>query len=628
MATPDRTEELVRAMLARRADGPAPGWLADRTMHAVTAARQERRGFADRIQLPDGTPARVALAAAITLLLVALAGSALAVGGYLDDILDPGPALPAVIVGPEGGSPSAGSLPPDGDASPEPADASPVAAPTPRPVPDTLAADTLAVVTKGGRNLRVRTAPGLGSDSKQLEPLLPAGARMFVVGGPVPADGYDWYEVQTDAWTSDIDLYGWVAAADKEGAPWIKPSAPSCPDARDSVAIAETAPLDRLACFGDAPYEVLARQVFLMDDEDEDEPCPWAPGNGACSIEPSWMGVSVELFIGEMDSAPGETGGVLTMSVVIPPEVQAAAPGLEYAEDLRVTLSADSPEARDCRYLDRSGDEVQPRARAVLDCRTRLVVRDLAWDTSRPPEAELSTDSMAIVVVDSLAIESEPWEETRVVEDRLGYGTRVYVDAQWPEAGPAEWYAILPEEPQNPRYGWVPATIDGTPTLEADDVDCVPMDDWPSFVELSRVERLACVGSDPVALDMWVWRMQAANPEWSDGCTAWTYMPQPYVGVTCDATPEWLATFSGVAARRPGDMEMFVAIEPSTLAASDLPDAPEWARVTGSWEWPTSDECRVRDAATGQELLRPAHAAIYCRATFVVTGIEPATTSP
>ena len=109
MATPDRTEELVRAMLERRADAPIPTWLADRTMHAVAASRQERPGLLHRLALPNGTPARVALVAAVALLLVALVGSALAVGGLLDEILDPGPGLPAVVVDPGDGSPSAGS---------------------------------------------------------------------------------------------------------------------------------------------------------------------------------------------------------------------------------------------------------------------------------------------------------------------------------------------------------------------------------------------------------------------------------------------------------------------------------------------------------------------------------------
>ena len=231
--------------------------------------------------------------------------------------------------------------------------------------------------------------PASGADSEKLEPLLPTGTRMFVVGGPEPADGYDWYEVQTDSQESDIDLYGWVAAVGKDGAPWIKPSAPKCPEVLDGEAIAGTSRLDLLACYGDAPYEVVARALFLVTDVGDD-PCPWSPGPGACSIEPSWMGEQAELFVGEFETGPGETGGVLTAPVVIPPEMLAAARAAEDAEDVRVTLSADSPLARDCRFLDKSGDEVAPRARAILECRMRPVVQDLAWDAVDQPSDGLS----------------------------------------------------------------------------------------------------------------------------------------------------------------------------------------------------------------------------------------------
>jgi hypothetical protein len=51
-------------------------------------------------------------------------------------------------------------------------------------------------------------------------------------------------------------------------------------------------------------------------------------------------------------------------------------------------------------------------------------------------------------------------------------------------------------------------------------------------------------------------------------------------------------------------------------------------QVTGSFERPESETCRVRDGATGADLLPPAQAAIYCRMTFVVTALGPPTTTP
>ena len=616
MATPDRTEELVRAMLERRADTPIPTWLADRTMHAVAASRQERPGLLDRLALPNGTPARVALVAAVALLLVALVGSALAVGGLLDEILDPGPGLPAVVV-PGDGSPSSGSPASDGMASAEPSAPASVAVPTPRPVPDTLVADTIAVVTKTGDGLRVRSAPGVGADSEKLEPLLPARTRMFVVGGPTPADGYDWYEVQTDSQESDIDLYGWVAAAGKDGDPWIRPSAPKCPDTLDGEAIAGTSRLDLLACYGDAPYEVEARALFLVTDVGDD-PCPWSPGPGVCSIEPSWMGEQAELFVGEFETGPGETGGVLTAPVVIPPEMLAAARDAEDAEDVRVTLSADSPLARDCRFLDKSGNEVAPRARAILECRMRPVVQALAWDAVDQPSDGLPTDSMATVSADMVDVWSAPDPEgDATVLYTVPAGTLVYIDAAV-SGDDGEWVGIVPEDPAIGRYGWVREDDAGDPVLEPASLDCPREGDWAAFNRLSPVLRLACSDGEPVTVDVVIDAVPEPQPTSAFACMAFPYIAgRP----PCQATPAWLASPTGVDVTGPGDIT-FPALDPELLSQSALPSTPTVMRVTGRYEHPAADDCRVTNPTTGEDLMVPAEAAVYCRARFVIERIE------
>ena len=97
----------------------------------------------------------------------------------------------------------------------------------------------IAVVTPAGDGLRVRSRPEVSADSKKLTPLLAAGSRMLVVNGPVPADGYDWYEVR-----ADNDLFGWVAAG-KDGEDWIAPAAANCTDDLDESALVDRRP-DRL----------------------------------------------------------------------------------------------------------------------------------------------------------------------------------------------------------------------------------------------------------------------------------------------------------------------------------------------------------------------------------------------
>ena len=240
---------------------------------------------------------------------------------------------------------------------------------------------------------------------------------------------------------------------------------------------------------------------------------------------------------------------------------------------------------------------------------------------------DLPTDSLAFVGADGLEVWSTPREVTRVVEGRIAPESLVYVDDRWPETGAAEWYAVLNGDPQDPRYGWVKAPTDSEQLVPVEP-DCAPMTDWSAFIELSRLERLVCTEAEPVTLDMYAWAMQPANPDWSDGCDAFSYLPSTGGSSVCQATPEWLATFSGVVMRRPGHMEMLATYDPSVLDRSAFATSETWVRVTGAWKTPASSECRVRDATTGNDLLYPEQAAIYCRATFVITGIGPATTSP
>ena len=83
-------------------------------------------------------------------------------------------------------------------------------------------------------DLRVRSKPGVSDDSTKLEPLLQEGELVVVVDGPVQASGYDWYQVHPVI-PIDTDTprppFGWVAAAGKDGEPWIEPATVDCPAA-------------------------------------------------------------------------------------------------------------------------------------------------------------------------------------------------------------------------------------------------------------------------------------------------------------------------------------------------------------------------------------------------------------
>ncbi len=101
---------------------------------------------------------------------------------------------------------------PTASPTPEPT-ASPVPTPTPIPTPGrtdipSFAGAELVDTTIDG--MRVRQRPG--TDARIIAPLLPLGARLEVVMGPIVNDGQGWYLV-SDAQAQDLGFEeGWVAA--------------------------------------------------------------------------------------------------------------------------------------------------------------------------------------------------------------------------------------------------------------------------------------------------------------------------------------------------------------------------------------------------------------------------------
>jgi hypothetical protein len=367
MTAPDRTDELIRAMLERRAGGAVPAWLNGTVMGQVVAAGPPRHGIRGSASRRQGTGRRRALVAVLVLPLGVLAGAVLAVG-FLEVTGAAAPAQQAVVTVPS-------ALPSLVAPSADPAvSLSPSPASTPRVLPGTLGSDTMAVVTEAGTRLRVRTAPGLGSDSVMLNPLLPAGARMLVMSGPVAVDGYDWYEVMTHGKTGP--RYGWVASG-KNGKTGIEPTLPECPDQPDARAVISLDPLDYLLCYGNREVQVQARSLEAQPGPDK-PPCPWTLAREPCSMVPAWMGRPSCLTI----AIDGETTG--GTAVAVPPALQPDLAALSESAPLTLTLAADAPDAASCRIVDVDGPDAAPPTRAVLDCRLMLVVRAVAPASTIP----------------------------------------------------------------------------------------------------------------------------------------------------------------------------------------------------------------------------------------------------
>jgi hypothetical protein len=203
---------------------------------------------------------------------------------------EPTPSAPATadpsetaILASEPGSPS-----PTAEASPPaPVEVAPTAVPAPP-----LALDTIAVTLVD--DLTVRQQPS--TSGAALGTLGPAGEAVFVVAGPVEADGHQWYQLAS-VWEPDGSCieapglpelplhcsgwFGWAAGTGAGGDAWLGPRPDVCPpapvDAGDFVSLA---PLERLACFGD---EELTLRAF------DPPPLPTGCGIIPWRTEPRWL---------------------------------------------------------------------------------------------------------------------------------------------------------------------------------------------------------------------------------------------------------------------------------------------------------------------------------------------------
>ena len=205
------------------------------------------------------------------------------------------------------------------------------------------------VVRTVSDNLRVRSAPGVGVSSATLAPLLRTNTKLFVIEGPVAADGYDWYHVLP----FDGGLPGgWVAGADHDGTPWLVRDAQACP----SLPLADTAflsmkPYGGLACYGSNEIEVIGDIRCELATVDRPITGPdWIRTNRQCRFDVG--GETIEFF----------DGGIQGL-------------GLPTTGAARVTGHFADPQAAACVY---GGPSPKPDpASVVANCRAMFVATDL-----------------------------------------------------------------------------------------------------------------------------------------------------------------------------------------------------------------------------------------------------------
>jgi hypothetical protein len=604
MTTPDRTEDLLRRMLDRRAGAPPPGWLLPGVAEAVRQTGQVRGGRAWGGLLGTRRAGRLALVAAAVILLLAVAAGVLVAAGLI--LPQPAPRLPAVVVLP---SPSASPSQATSEETASPRDP-PIDEPQPTATstPPAFGHDTIAVVTTAGDGLRVRSKPSVGKDSEKLSPLLKQDSRMLVVRGPVSADGYDWYEVQ-----ADNDLFGWVAAG-KDGEAWIAPTEPACTDDLDESALRIVTPIDWLVCYRDTPVAVTADawEIDCCDTGTYEAACEYTGGDVPCVARPRW------LFDPRGFALPGAGVGTPELFAAARGSVARRLDAMPGVAAMTLTLSRDAAEARDCRIVDRRGRDLISRDEAITMCRMTWVIRDVAWD---PAFRDLDPGTLARVVAPQLPMHTEPGGPPNGL--RLAAGADALVVAgPLPYDTGVSWYEVLSAD--GTATGFVPFTEEGgRPALEAIVPSCPLPTDWLAVENLPPVVRLACFGDRPMTLTMRVDDREPANAVEGlcDLYRATTTAPRP-----CLAAPAWLADYSGVFGTDPsrGGNGVELRFDPGKVRRDWIPASPQVMQVTGSFANAVADDCEAVDPRDDDYLFDSDNVApAYCRTQFVATEIVP-----
>jgi hypothetical protein len=218
-------------------------------------------------------------------------------------------------------------------------------------------------------DLRVRSKPVVSDDSAKLTPLLQRGREVFVAAGPVAGSGFEWYQVEPVRAPDEFgDLpFGWVAAAGKDGEPWLEGGSFACPEAPTTYrAFVELRPLVGAAC--------LSRQdlTFAARLEQPEATCGVDIG---WTVEPDWLGSTCpqpKFLIAD----PTTTASFYS---VLDPDIDFSAlqPGVDPPDwiDVDVTGHFDDPAAETCAPV--STDGTRPEigaAEAVVGCRGQFVI--------------------------------------------------------------------------------------------------------------------------------------------------------------------------------------------------------------------------------------------------------------
>jgi hypothetical protein len=257
------------------------------------------------------------------------------------------------------GSPSNSGHPADRPSTTPSATAQPTPSGTSRVV-GSLAPDGIAETVT--TDLVVRSLPEI-SDASVIDPVrMPIGFLAYIVDGPVGADGYDWYQVAPFPPTlsdvvEDHPAFGWLAAAGKDGQPWIAPWDGECPQTNwDGMMLSQR--FVALSCWGGA--EITLEGTLRCDPSSQ-------PGG-----EPTWLWTVPCRLIGP-DYGDLLAGGI---GLQFAPDVEAFPRG---GTRVRVAGHLDDPAAETCTLVPSPGGLAEaPHPELVrLWCRLAFVATEI-----------------------------------------------------------------------------------------------------------------------------------------------------------------------------------------------------------------------------------------------------------
>jgi hypothetical protein len=209
-------------------------------------------------------------------------------------------------------------------------------------------------VTIADDGLRMRSLPAIGGASRRYAPLLPAGIELYVLDGPVDADGYAWYQVAPIG-TDFPNAWGWVAAASRDGEPWLTSGSTICPPLPADVTMLYAYDFGtEMACFGREPITLIGRILACNCEMDPGENI--APRSFRWQFMPDHAG---PLLL----TPPGtqSTSDYMSYAALLRLATDAATPdSIPVGEDVQVTGMFDHPAAADCRYDEEFDGEAEP----------------------------------------------------------------------------------------------------------------------------------------------------------------------------------------------------------------------------------------------------------------------------